>query len=91
MQDQVDGFSTRGIKCARVGSCTEEHVRQGIVDRDYQLVFISPETLLATRRWRRMLLSPQKSLTSFFCTRQIDCGKATEEDIKMYNLLNIHV
>jgi len=64
MQDQVKGFSTIGIKCARVGSCTEEQVRQEIIDGEYQLVFISPEALLATRRWRKMLLSPvyQKSL-----------------------------
>ena len=63
MQDQVKGFSTIGIKCARVGSCTEEQVRQEIIDGEYQLVFISPEALLATRRWRKMLLSPvyQKS------------------------------
>jgi len=61
---QFNGFSTRGIKCARVVSCTEEQARLGVLDGGYQLVFISPEALLATRRWRRMLLSPvyQKSL-----------------------------
>jgi len=57
MQDQVDGFSSRGLKCARVGNCTEE-MKQKILDGEYQLVFVSPEALLATRRWRKMLLSP---------------------------------
>ena len=57
MEDQVEGFSSRGLKCVRIGSCTEE-IKQRVIQGEYQLVFISPEALLATRRWRKMLLNP---------------------------------
>ena len=47
-----------GLKCAFVGD--EQHdvsVKDGVVSGGYQLVYISPESLLRVLRWREMFRS----------------------------------
>lgn len=55
MDDQVDGFVSRGLKAVRVGSCPSKDLQ--VINGEYQLVFVSPEAILTRRKWRKMLLS----------------------------------
>jgi superfamily II DNA helicase RecQ len=45
MKDQVEKFSALGICAVCIGNCTSE-VEQQVESGEYQLVFVSPETLL---------------------------------------------
>ena len=64
MKDQVDIFTSRGLRCARAGECNNEN--DGIVNGEFELVFISPEAILSRNKWRKMLLSDiyQKNLVA---------------------------
>ena len=55
MEDQVKSFSSRGIRSVKAGNCSDE-TRQKFIHGEYQIVFISPESLLSSQRWRKMLL-----------------------------------
>ena len=58
MIDQVAKASIKGIKVTYIGK--DEHdaeVRQAVQDGKYQLVYISPESMLSTLFWRDMFLS----------------------------------
>ena len=56
MKDQVDVHSSKGIRAAAaVSSDTNPDIKQRILEGNYQLVFISPESLLTVSRWRGML------------------------------------
>ena len=55
MQDQVAKFSKRGLKCAYVGE--DETVRAGVREGAYQLIYLSPESLLCVLQWREMFRS----------------------------------
>ena len=55
MKDQVDVYSSKGIRAAAVSSDTNPDIKQRILEGNYQLVFISPESLLTVSRWRGML------------------------------------
>ena len=48
-----------GLRCAFVGA--EQHdeaVMQSVVSGEYQLVYMSPESLLGVLQWREMFRSP---------------------------------
>ena len=46
------------LSAVRVGdTCSDVTVNQKIMAGKYQLVFVSPETILTKRKWRKMLLS----------------------------------
>ena len=58
MQDQVAKYGERGLKAAFVGrDQTDEGVNAGVERGDYQLVYMSPESMLAVLRWRKMFSS----------------------------------
>lgn len=55
MKDQVKHFVAKGVSAGYVSSEPENKDMQGRIMREYQLVFISPEALLGTLRWRALL------------------------------------
>lgn len=57
MKDQVDSFTAKGIKAGYVSDKEEEKgdTRRSIQKGECQLIFISPEALFGSLRWRRML------------------------------------
>ena len=56
MKDQVANFGRRGVKCVLVAA-KDRQVVQGIIAGDYQLVYLSPESLLCDEKLRIMLCS----------------------------------
>ena len=52
--DQGASFQSKGVSAVRVGDCSPD-TNSRIIEGEYQLVFISPETILSRRRWRKML------------------------------------
>ena len=53
---QVDSFSKRGLSVACVtGGGEDTSMMKGVHAGEYQLVFITPELLLDSKRWRSML------------------------------------
>ena len=54
MKDQVESFGRRGISAASVTSACCEKTKTGVVEGRYQLVFISPEQLICSERFRSM-------------------------------------
>ena len=58
MQDQVTKYSSKGIKCAYINGDNQcKKVREDILSGKYQVVFISPELMLAEGPWREMFRS----------------------------------
>lgn len=58
MKDQVYKFASRGLTCAYVGEDQmDSSVKVGVIDGKYQLVYLSPESLLCVLQWREMLRS----------------------------------
>ena len=56
MKDQVKHFAAKGISAGYVSSELEnKDMQDSIMRGEYQLVFISPEALLGTLRWRALL------------------------------------
>ena len=55
MKDQVSTFTSKGIQAACVISDISHEVKTGVEEGQYQLVFFSPEQLLARNSWRSML------------------------------------
>ena len=60
MEDQVAKFSSRGMKCASVGS-DDLRTKEGILADHYQLIFISPEAMLTDLTWREMFSARVKT------------------------------
>ena len=59
MKDQVRAMSERNVKAVYAGEVDEDTQTEGdVMAGKYQLVFMSPETLLGSERWRDMLVSP---------------------------------
>ena len=68
MEDQVAKFSSRGIKCTFVNRDGQsKEVQDCIVRGHYQIVFISPESMLRQLIWREMLRNEvyQENLVAF--------------------------
>ena len=64
MKDQAQGFSKLGIKAGYVrGPASRESIVQG----EYDVIFISPESLLTNRKWREMIKNDvyRKKLIAF--------------------------
>ena len=54
----MSGFLSKGITAAFVGREQEDKtVKDGVLKGQYQLVFISPESLIMNLQWREMLRS----------------------------------
>ena len=66
MKDQVDSFTRKGIKAIHVSMHDEESVLSAMAG-DYELIYISPESLLTDKQWRHHLAGPfiQKNLVAF--------------------------
>lgn len=55
---QVASFCAKGLRTAAVsGEGKDEEVVGGVLQGNYQLVFFTPEAMLLSRKWRRMLTS----------------------------------
>ena len=68
MIDQKEKFVHRGLKVEFVGEAqTEENATTAVLNGDIQLVYISPESLLLNRKYRRMLTTTlyQENLRAF--------------------------
>lgn len=58
MKDQVAKFDGRGLKCAYIGEEQEDDgVKFGVFAGSYQLIYMSPESLLCVLKWREMFRS----------------------------------
>ena len=53
----MSGFLSKGITAAFVGKEQEDKMKDGVLKRQYQLLFISPESLIMNLQWREMLRS----------------------------------
>ena len=58
MKDQVRAMTEKNILAVYVGDLTDEDAIGEVCSGKYQLVYMSPESLLTDERWRDMLLSP---------------------------------
>ena len=63
MKDQVAAFQKKGVKAVHITPSDSETLLS-VMAADFQLIYISPETLLTDREWRDVLQSPlfQKNL-----------------------------
>ena len=60
MKDQVQSLERRGVRAAYLHSGTDgdaHSMHSGVCAGEYQLLFMSPETLLRDKGWRDILLS----------------------------------
>ena len=55
MSDQVSSFTSKGLKAGFIGTGMNEKTVEAAMNGQYQLLFISPEALLESRRWRDIL------------------------------------
>ena len=55
MTDQVSSFTSKGLKAGFIGTGMNKETVDVIMNGQYQLLFISPEALLESRRWRDIL------------------------------------
>ena len=68
MMEQRQKFTTDGIPAEFVGELQQDlDAMQGVKDGKYQLLYISPESLLSNPQWRNMLLSTtyRKNIVGF--------------------------
>ena len=65
MKDQVDFFTSKGLKAVKVEGCTKEKY-EDIINGKCHLIFISPEAILSHHKWRKLLLleAYQKNLVA---------------------------
>ena len=63
IKDQVASFQKKGVKAVHIKPSNSETLLS-VMAADFQLIFISPETLLTDHEWRDVLQSPlfQKNL-----------------------------
>jgi len=57
IKDQVKGLQKRGIKASFIGAGQEEANFKEIVNGEMNIVYSSPEAMLANDRWREMICS----------------------------------
>ena len=64
MKDQVQEMEEKGVQAAYVGDAEDQETIANVRGGKYQIVYISPESLLTDDTWRDMLESPmyQESL-----------------------------
>ena len=90
MKDQVKMCIVRGIKAVAV--TREEESKQNfhrVVNRDYQIVYISPEMILGTRKWRYIL--QEDIYQSRLCALVVDeahCVKKWSVRIICFNMMH---
>ena len=53
---QVASLCARGLAACYITADQEDHVKIGVLIGKYQLVLFTPEMLLDTKIWRKMLL-----------------------------------
>ena len=69
MKDQVSKYSRSGVlRCAYFGEAIDNCSKQGLLRGDYQLVYISPEALLAVTHWREILYSEVYQQNTFIAS-----------------------
>lgn len=62
MRDQVAKYSGSDLACAFVGEeQRDEEVKEGVMRGQFQLIYMSPDSLLCVLRWREMSLSTYHS------------------------------
>ena len=66
MKDQESSFGKKGVRAVHVTK-EDEETMLAVMAGNYQLIYISPETLLTDRQWRHVIESPlfQKNLVAF--------------------------
>ena len=53
---QVSTLTRRGIRCCYIsGDQGDDAVKEGVVKGEFQLVYMTPEMLIKSKRWRRVL------------------------------------
>ena len=57
MQDQVRGMNECGVRAVYAG-ITDDELAESVCDGSFQLVYLSPESLITDGRWRGMLQNP---------------------------------
>ena len=57
MKDQVNYLESKGLTATYIGEGQDEAIKKDIKKGEYQIVYGSPETFLATSCWRKMLSS----------------------------------
>ena len=67
MKDQVRAMMERNLTAAYVGGANSDEEIRNVCEGEYQLVYMSPESLLKDSTWRDMLQSPvyQQRLVAF--------------------------
>jgi superfamily II DNA helicase RecQ len=74
MKDQVAIFTSKGVSATYVGC--ESEMEQAIMQGSYQLIFISPESLLGSRRWcQNLQKEPFVSNLVAFVVEEAHCVK----------------
>ena len=58
MKDQVQSLERKGVTAVVLTAETLEDASEKICDGQYQLLYLSPETLLRDKEWREILQSP---------------------------------
>ena len=58
MKDQVEAMKKRGISAVYVGDSSGHDITTKICSGTFQLVYLSPESLLTNDTWRDMLQTP---------------------------------
>jgi len=66
MKDQVDFFTSKGLKAVKAEGFTKEKYEDNINGKCH-LIFISPEVILSQHKWRKLLLLKAKLSGSCFC------------------------
>lgn len=56
-KDQVTNFQKKGLNCV-YASASDKEAKHWITAVDFQLIYMSPETLVGNLEWIDMLVSP---------------------------------
>ena len=88
MQDQVRAMNERGVRAVYPGMADEE-LAESVCSGSFQLVYLSPESLLTDGRWRDMLQNPiyQERLVGLVVD-EAHCVKKWLVYRKLYELVN---
>ena len=53
---QVASYSAKGVRATQVTADTTKSLRKKVQEGEYQLVYITPELLITSNVWRKMLV-----------------------------------